>query len=99
MEKVRVIARMVAKPGREDALRELLRGMLAPTHAEEGCEIYDLHESDQTGRFYFYEQWSSRAALDRHMETPHFRHLAGVIDEYVSEPIEVNLLTPVVEGS
>jgi hypothetical protein len=32
MSKVRVIARAVARKGKEDQLKELLQGMLAPTH-------------------------------------------------------------------
>jgi quinol monooxygenase YgiN len=52
MEKVRVIARAVAKPGKGSELRRLLSGVLAPTRAVDGCEFYDLFESHQPGRFY-----------------------------------------------
>jgi len=69
MAEVNVIARLVARRGKEDELRELLRGMLAPTRAESGCKLYELYESDSRGRFYFYERWESQAALDRHAET------------------------------
>jgi quinol monooxygenase YgiN len=31
----------------------LLQGMLIPTRAESGCELYELYESDSRGRFYF----------------------------------------------
>ena len=34
MAEIRVIARAVARKGKESQLRELLRGMLAPTRAE-----------------------------------------------------------------
>jgi quinol monooxygenase YgiN len=37
MAEVRVIARFVALKGKENQLRALLQGMLAPTHAEPGC--------------------------------------------------------------
>ena len=46
MDEVRVIARSVAREGRENQLRELLRGMLAPTRAESGCRLYEFYESD-----------------------------------------------------
>jgi len=39
MAEVRVIARAVAQEGRENQLRELLRGMLAPTRTEHGCRL------------------------------------------------------------
>jgi quinol monooxygenase YgiN len=63
MSEVRVIARSVARRGSENQLRELLRGMIAPTRAESGCKLYELYESDSEGRFYFHEIWESQAAL------------------------------------
>lgn len=90
--KVDVIARFVAREGSEPPLRALLRGMLTPTRAESGCELYELYESDSTGRFYLSETWESRAALDRHMATPHFKHLKQTGAELVKEPFEINIV-------
>lgn len=92
MAEVRVIARSVARRGKEEELRRLLQGMLAPTRAESGCKVYELHESDTKGRFYFYEIWESQAALDRHAASPHFKHLERTVGELVQEPFEVNIL-------
>jgi len=92
MAEVRVIARSVAQRGKEEQLRELLQGMLAPTRAESGCKVYELYESDSKGRFYFYEIWESQAALDRHAASPHYRHLAQTVGELVQQPFEVNIL-------
>ena len=99
MSAVRVIARSVARPGREKQLRELLRGMLAPTRAEAGCGLYELYESGAKGRFYFYEIWESQAALDRHAASPHFQHLEHAVGELVQEPFEVNILTDISIGT
>jgi len=92
MAEVRVIAKFVARKGKEKQLRELLRGMLAPTHAESGCKTYDLYESDSKGRFYFYEIWESQAALDRHAASSHFKRLEQASGEILQEPFEVNIL-------
>jgi quinol monooxygenase YgiN len=75
MVEVRVIAGSVARTGKEDQLRVLLQGMLIPPRAESGCKLYELYESDSRGRFYFFEEWESQAALDQHVATPHFKHL------------------------
>jgi len=99
MADVYVIARSVARRGRENQLRELLRGMLAPTRAESGCKLYELYESDSTGRFYFYEIWESQAALDRHASSPHFKHLEETVGELVQEPFEVNILENIRTGA
>ncbi len=92
MTEVRVIARSVARKGKENQLRALLQSMLAPTRAEQGCESYELYESNSKGRFYFDETWESKAALDKHTATPHFKHLEEAIGELLEEPFEVNIL-------
>jgi quinol monooxygenase YgiN len=95
MTKVRVIARAVARKGKEDQLRELLQGMLAPTQAEAGCRLYELYESGARGRFYFYEWWENQAALEQHAASPHYKHLEQVVRDLLAEPFEVNILTEV----
>lgn len=99
MTEVRVIARSVARRGMEDQLLELLRGMLAPTRSEAGCKLYELYESNEKGRFYFYEIWESQDALDRHAASPHFKHLERTVPELVEVPFEVNILREVAVGA
>ena len=98
MAKVHVIARFVASVGRESQLRALLQGMLTPTRAESGCELYELYESDSKGRFYFYEIWESQAALDEHAASPHFRHLEQTVGPLLQGPFEVNILERILTG-
>ena|ERR1700693_1238672 len=99
MAEVRVIARSMARGGKENQLRELLRGMLVPTRAESGCKLYELYESNVKGRFYFYELWESQAALKKHTETPHYKHLEQTVAELLQEPFEVNILTGIQAGA
>ena len=99
MAEVQVIARSVARKGKEDQLRALLQSMLIPTRAEPGCKLYELYESGSGGRFYFYERWESQAALDQHAATPHFKHLEQSVGELVTEPFEVNILTSILPGA
>src|ERR1700677_3695493 len=99
MAEVRVIARSVARSGKQDQLRELLRAMLAPTRAESGCTLYELYEADSPGRFYFYEIWESQAALDQHAASAHFKHLQQSIGEFVEAPFEVNILETIQAGA
>jgi quinol monooxygenase YgiN len=39
-----VVARINAKPGEEQELREALEGLIEPTVQEKGCVNYDLHQ-------------------------------------------------------
>jgi quinol monooxygenase YgiN len=95
MTKVRVIARAVARKGKEDQLKELLQGMLAPTRAEPACRLYELYESGERGRFYFYEWWENQAALEQHVASPHYKRLASIVPDLLEEPFEVNILKEV----
>ena len=95
MTEVRVIARAVAREGKEDQLKALLQGMLAPTRAERGCRLYELYESGERGRFYFYEFWVSQAALEQHAASPHYKHLELTVRDLLEEPFEVNILKEV----
>jgi len=74
---VTVIASLKVRSGMEDDARQALLAAVAPTRAEPGCLVYDLHQStsDPT-EFLFYERWSDAAALDAHSAStaPH-RHV------------------------
>jgi quinol monooxygenase YgiN len=89
-----VVAEIVAKPGKEEALRSQLLSLVEPTRNEEGCIQYDLHESnEQPGRFVFFENWSGPDALDRHFQTPHLQGFVARMDELLAEPLKVGKYT------
>ena len=90
-----VIARAVARPGKAKQLRSLLRGMIAPTHAERGCLIYDLYEAEKPGTFHFYELWATRRDLHRHAASSHFRFLRQALPKLAKGRLEVSLLKKV----
>ena len=71
-----------AKSGQEEAVKEALVSLVAPTRQEPGCLCYNLHQSksDPT-EFMFYEQWASRAAIDAHGKTPHMKALGGQLKD------------------
>ena len=55
-----VIARMRAKPGKEQELRDALEALVEPTSTEKGYVNYDLHQGvEDPGWFFFYENWES----------------------------------------
>ena len=59
-------------PGDRDAIHAALPEVIASTRAEDGCEDYACYEdTQQRGRYVFVERWRDRAALDRHLGTPH----------------------------
>jgi quinol monooxygenase YgiN len=72
MPEVIVVATLHALPGKEAEVEALLRSVIAPTHAEDGCVTYALHrdQKDPT-RFAYIERWESRAHLDVHLAAAH----------------------------
>ena len=89
-----VVAELIAKPGKEDSLREALLACVEPTRAETACVQYDLHEStDAPGHFVFYENWTSKAALDEHLQTPHLKNLGVQLPDLLAEPARILTFT------
>lgn len=82
MPPVTVTATFQARPGKESELRAVLLGLLSPTRQEPGCLNYDLHQSpDDPAKFLFHENWTSKAALDVHLQSPHIKKLLPRVDE------------------
>ena len=90
--KVTVIARIKAKTGEVQRVKEELLKLLAPTRAENGCMNFDMHQgaTDQP-QFLFHENWTSKAALEAHFETPHIKNWLRVAEGLLAEPLEVTL--------
>ncbi|WP_395405271.1 putative quinol monooxygenase [Pseudoduganella sp. UC29_106] len=97
MNELHQIAVLYAKPGREEALRDNLIALVAPSRDEEGNLRYDLYgDVNDPRRFIFIETWASAAAQRRHHEHGlHIRHFHENGDAdverresfYVIEPI------------
>ena len=90
--KVTVVARMQAKPGREERLQQDLLHLVAETRKEEGCLNYDLHQSsDDPTKFLFYENWTSEAHLERHAQSAHIQAFRARAGEMLASPTEITL--------
>jgi quinol monooxygenase YgiN len=71
-----------AAPGRRDDLRAALLALVEPTRAEDGCLLYDLHESrEDPDVFAFYEIWRDREAHAAHDRTEHVAGIRAALPE------------------
>ena len=96
--KITVIAYHRANPGKEQALREALLAVCAPTRAEKGCINYDLHVShEDPGLLVFHENWESKADLDTHLASPHIDAFRAIAGELLAEPPNITLWTEITE--
>ena len=88
-----VIASMRARPGREQALREALEALIAPTTQEAGYVNYDLHQGvEDPAVFFFYENWESGEALDAHLAAPHLVDFVGRMDDLLDGALQITRL-------
>ena len=68
-DRINVIAEIRAKTDSETVVRAALIALVAPTRKEAGCKQYILHEDTKNPySFYFYEEWTSEAALAEHLK-------------------------------
>ncbi len=90
MPEIVVVGSLRARPGQEAPAREALEGLVEPTHAEDGCILYALHQSpDDATRLAFVERWTSREHLDAHLRSPHIAALLERVDELFSEAPDI----------
>ncbi|GAA3749627.1 putative quinol monooxygenase [Streptomyces tremellae] len=89
-----LIAEFQAGPGQEDALRDALAAMIAPSEAEAGCLGYrPLIDPARPGAMICLEEWRDNAALESHFQTPHFKNVARVLDAILAAPFTLRRLT------
>jgi quinol monooxygenase YgiN len=87
---VYVLARFVAKAGKEDELKDVLAAAVAPTRRELGCYQYELLVSTTDPREYcFVERWEGEAALEEHLNTPHTKQMLANVETLVSAPPDI----------
>jgi quinol monooxygenase YgiN len=86
MSEIVVVGSFTAEPGREAEALEALTELIVPTHGEDGCILYALHQGqDDPRRLAFVERWSSKEALEAHLETDHVQAVLGRAPELFGE--------------
>jgi quinol monooxygenase YgiN len=87
---VHVVARFVAKAGKEEALKTVLTSLIAPTRREVDCYQYDLLINPADPRdLCFVERWGSDKALDQHGESAHLKKATEEFASLVEAPPDI----------
>jgi quinol monooxygenase YgiN len=82
MSEIVVVGSFTARPGKEAEGLEAFKALVGPTHGEEGCILYALHQgTDDPARLAFVERWASRELLDAHLGSPHVQALLARAEE------------------
>jgi quinol monooxygenase YgiN len=81
-----------AVPGREKDLARELFALVEPTQKEAGCLAYELHvDPESPGKLMFYEKFADQAAVDFHVNTPHFKKFLSYREK--NDPIAAQTVT------
>jgi len=87
-----VIAVIEAKPGCEKRVQKALLALIPPTREEKGCVDYELHvQKDNKRSFLFYENWISKAYLDKHLAMPHLTDFDRIAGGLLAKPVAITL--------
>lgn len=90
-----VLVHFHPKPGSEQAVETILRGMVVATRQEPGNELYDLYRAASatgTAVFVLLERYRDQAALEAHRATEHYKTYRATIMEHLGGPIDVRVL-------
>lgn len=87
---VHCVARFVAKAGKEEALKDVLTTLVAPTRRELGCYQYDLLVNPLDARdLCFVERWEHDKALDQHAASKHIETARAQFEGLVEVPPDI----------
>ncbi len=95
MTTLSIHAKITPKPEHYAEVQEALEALLPPTHAEEGCQRFELHfgrEDDKN--LYLVEVWDNDAALDFHYRQPYVIEILHLFATWLQEPPTVLKMTP-----
>jgi quinol monooxygenase YgiN len=89
-----IVAHLYVREEKLEEAKQFLLGLVGKSRSEADCIDYHLHQDDENPlEFTFYENWTDRAAWDRHMELPYLKELARRRDEFFSRPTHIRLMS------
>ncbi len=91
-----VFVRFYAKAGQEARVETILRGMVANTRTEPGCQVYNLYETTTLAGgkvFCLIEKYADETALQAHRDTQYYKDYRATIMDLLAHPIDVTLMS------
>jgi quinol monooxygenase YgiN len=92
-EKIYLTAKITAKPGKFNDLREAILWVLPKSRAEEACVLYDPHTlTEDSDSIMFYEIWKDAAGFDVHAKSAHLAEFHAMLKDVLVGPAELTFL-------
>jgi quinol monooxygenase YgiN len=87
---VYVVAKLQARAGKEETLRQMLEQLVEPTRKEKGCLRYSVMQDRQSPLVLtLLEEWETEADLKTHLGLPHLQKLFAQLPELLAAPPEI----------
>ncbi len=87
-------AKLQGKPERRAELVKPLESFVPRSRTEPSSIEYHFHVSDDDPNvFYFYENWTDRAALNVHLNLPYQKEWFARHDEFLAKKVELRFFT------
>jgi quinol monooxygenase YgiN len=99
MSEIVVVGSFTARPGKQAEAAEAFKALVEPTHREEGCILYALHQGvDDPRRLAFVERWASRELLDAHIASRHIQEILDRAEELFGDSGDIVVYEPLTGG-
>jgi len=90
MSEVVVVGSFHARPGKEAEAVDAFKALVEPSHREDGCILYALHQgADDPRRLTFIERWASRELLDAHLASAHVKKVLERVEELFGDSADI----------
>ncbi len=88
-----VMAKLVAKPGKENEVKYAIKALIGPTRKEAGCVSYNFYQGAvNRAIFLSHEIWASHEMFTKHLETPYIRALQEAGEDLLVGGLEVTFV-------
>jgi quinol monooxygenase YgiN len=93
---LKVVAKLILKPGAKDAVIEIARELVEKTRLEAGNISYSLNaDVNDPSVVAFIEEWQSQEVLDEHMASEHFTRIFPLLAEQAAEQV-ISIFAPLI---
>ncbi|MBI6872105.1 putative quinol monooxygenase [Clostridium aciditolerans] len=89
---IKVVAKKLVNEGKVEEVIKLYEELVRETRKEEGCIKYELYQDEKDPRVLaVIEEWESKDALERHMNSEHFTRIVPMIGELAEKKKDMNI--------
>jgi len=94
---IKVIAKMTIKEDMVEQVKSSVQEMVAETRKEAGCLVYQLFQDVNNQKvFAFVEEWENMEALNKHLNSKHFKEAGPKLSQIQEKDMELSVCTLVI---